>query len=114
MSPNDKPLVWLRGEVKTPPFSSEARVEAGTLLRRLQRGESLGMPFSRPMPAIGRRCHELRIVDAGKTWRIVYRLDDDAVVIADVFRKGTRQTPTRVIQDCRRRLSLYDGATGGA
>jgi phage-related protein len=65
------------------------------------------------MPTIGRRCHELRIVDAGKTWRIVYRLDDDAVVIADVFQKGTQQTPPRVIQDCRRRLALYDAAGGG-
>lgn len=113
MRPNDRPLVWLRGEVKTPPFSSEARVEAGTLLRRLQRGERLGMPHSRPMPAIGPRCHELRIVDAGRTWRIVYRLDDDAVVIADVFQKRTQQTPTRVIRDCRRRLGLYDAAGGG-
>jgi phage-related protein len=113
MSQNEKPLVWLRGEVKTPPFSAEARVEAGVLLRRLQRGERLGMPHSRPMPAIGRRCHELRIVDAGKAWRVVYRLDGDAIVIADVFQKGTQQTPTRVIQDCRRRLALYDAATGG-
>jgi len=64
VSPGDKPLVWLRGEIKTPPFSAKARVEAGFLLRRLQRGESIGMPHSRPMPIIGRRCHELRVVDA--------------------------------------------------
>ena len=44
------PLVWLFGEVKTPPFSAEARVEAGFLLRRLQQGETLGLPQSRPMP----------------------------------------------------------------
>jgi hypothetical protein len=24
-----KPLVWLKGDVKTPPFSAEARIEAG-------------------------------------------------------------------------------------
>ena len=63
MSPHDKPLVWLRGEVKTPPFGSDARIEAGFLLRRLQRGETLGLPQSRPMPAIGPGCHELRIVE---------------------------------------------------
>lgn len=49
MSPADKPLVWLRGVVKTPPFSALARLEAGFLLRRLQKGESLGLPHSRPM-----------------------------------------------------------------
>ena len=111
MARTDKPLAWLRGEVKTPPFSSEARVDAGMLLRRLQRGERLGMPHSRPMPSIGGRCHELRIGDAGKTWRIVYRLDPDAVVIADVFQKTSQQTPTRVIQDCQRRLARYETAT---
>ena len=113
MAQRDKPLVWLRGEVKTPPFSVEARVETGILLRRLQRGERLGMPHSRPMPTLGVRCHELRIVDARKTWRIVYRLDPDAIVIADVFQKATQQTPTRVIQDCRRRLAQYDAAGRG-
>jgi len=61
MEARDKPLVWLHGEVKTPPFSRTARVEAGYLLRRLQTGEQLGLPFSRPMPSIGRRCHELRV-----------------------------------------------------
>jgi hypothetical protein len=45
MATTDKPIVWLRGEVKTPPFSAAARLEAGTLLRRLQRGEKLGMPL---------------------------------------------------------------------
>jgi phage-related protein len=113
MARRDKPLVWLRGEVKTPPFSSAARVEAGALLRRLQRGENLGMPHARPMPSIGRRCYELRIVDAAKTWRIVFRLDADAIVIADVFPKTTRATPRRVIDECQRRLSAYDRASEG-
>jgi phage-related protein len=111
MSPTDAPLVWLRGEVKTPPFSALARLEAGVLLRRLQRGEKIDMPHSRPMPSIGRRCHELRIVDAGKTWRLIYRLDGDAIVIADVFQKTTAQTPGRIIADCARRLALYDQLT---
>ena len=111
MTDADKPLVWLGGEVRTPPFSAEARLEAGMLLRRLQRGEALRMPHSRPMPAIGSRCHELRIVDARRAWRIIYRTDPDAVVIADVFQKTTPQTPLRVIADSRRRLQRYDQAT---
>lgn len=111
MARRDKPLVWLRGEVKTPPFSSAARVEAGALLRRLQRGESLGMPHVRPMPSIGRRCYELRILDANRSWRIIYRLDTDAIVIANVFPKTTRTTPRRVLEECQRRLRAYDRAT---
>ena len=110
MSPKDKPLVWLEGEVKTPPFTRSARLEAGYLLRRLQKGESLAMPHSSPPPGIGSRCHELRIVDEGGTWRIIYRLDVDAVVIAEVFSKKTAQTPKRVIQTCKKRLKEYDDA----
>lgn len=113
MAPTDKPLIWLRGEVKTPPFSATPRLEAGWLLRRLQASEMLAIPHSRPMPSIGQRRHELRLVDAGKTWRLVYRIDAEAVVIADVFQKTTARTPTRVIDDCRRRLRLYDATSRG-
>jgi phage-related protein len=107
----DKPLVWLRGEVKTPPFSQAARVETGVSLRQLQDGAKLGLPHSRPMPRVGARCHELRIVDEGATWRIIHVLDDDAVLIVDVFGKKTRQTPGQVIVDCRRRLRRCDELT---
>jgi phage-related protein len=108
MTTKNKPLVWLYGEVKTPPFSSQARIEAGYLLRRLQMGEKLSLPHSRPMPSIGVRCHELRIDDGNKTWRIVYRIDTDAIVILDVFEKKTQKTPKNVIENCKRRIRLYE------
>jgi phage-related protein len=106
----DKPLAWLHGQVKTPPLSQEARIETGFLLRRLQRGERLRMPQSRPMPSIGPRCHELRVNDADTTWRLIYRLDPDAIVIAEVFAKKTEKTPKEVIQACKKRLKEYDDA----
>lgn len=110
MSPGDKPLVWMHGEVKTPPFSTLARIEAGFLLRRLQRGDKIGLPHSRPMPSIGRRCHELRIPDENVSWRIVYRIDTDAVVILEVFSKKTGKTPKSIIETCKVRLREYDNA----
>ena len=103
-----KPLVWLRGEVKTPPFSQAARLEAGYLLRLLQQGDLLGLPHSRPMPNLGPRCHELRVNDETGTFRIMYRVDVDAVVILDVFMKKTQQTPQSVMAGCKRRLREYD------
>lgn len=108
MSPSDKPLFWLHGEIRTPPLSREARIEAGFLLRRLQRGESLGLPHSRPLPTIGARCHELRIVGRESTWRIVYRIDRDAIVIVEVFSKKTQTLPDAVKHACRKRLKDYD------
>jgi phage-related protein len=107
MSENDKPIVWLRGEVKTPPFSAAARLEAGFLLRRLQRGEKIGLPHSRPMSGIGARCHELRVNDEDRTWRIVYRADPDAIVILEVFEKKSAKTPKRVLDVCESRLKAY-------
>lgn len=113
MSPADKPLVWLRGEVKTPPFSAEARIDAGMLLRHVQRGEKLSLPHSRPLPVIGPRCHELRVRDQEKTWRIVYRTDRDAIVIVEVFEKKTEKTPKRVIDSSKARLRRYDELAKG-
>jgi phage-related protein len=110
MAPDDKPLVWLSDVVKSPPFSKDARLEAGFLLRKLQKGHKLEMPHSRPMPTIGERCHELRVIDINATWRIVYRIDTDAIVILDVFSKKTRATPQSVINRSRKRMREYDDA----
>jgi len=107
----DKPLIWLEGELKTPPMSAAARLEAGYLLRLLQMGERLSMPHSRPMPVIGRRCHELRINDRDRTWRIIHRIDDDAIVILEVFGKTSKSTPKTVINTCKARLRRYDDLT---
>lgn len=109
-----KPLIILHGEIKSPPLSAAARIEAGTALRMLQMGMSLSMPLSRPMPSIGPRCAELRIVDETVTWRIVYRVDSDAVLVADVFAKKTQATPKAVIEMCKKRLRHYDEITGEA
>jgi phage-related protein len=111
MSETDRPIVWLQGEIKTPPFSRAVRIEAGVLLRRLQGGESLGLPHSRPMPVIGPRCHELRLPDRGRNWRIFYLLAADAVVILGILDKQTQQTPLEVVRACQRRLKLYQTIT---
>jgi phage-related protein len=91
----DKPLRWMLGTLQTPPVGRQARIEAGVLLRRLQRGESVEMPESRPMPEIGRSVHELRVDDreTRKSWRIVYRVDRDAVLGVHRLEKQTQATP---------------------
>jgi len=107
MAKQDKPLVWLHGEVKSPPFSSEARLEADFLIRKIQKGDNLSLPHSRPMPMVGKSCHELRIVDVNNTWRIIYHQAEDAIVILEVFAKKTQQTPKKVIDICKKRLISY-------
>jgi len=64
------------------------------------------------MPSIGTRSQELRINDAGSNWRVVYRIDADAIVILEVFAKKTGATPKAVIATCRKRLKEYDDSAG--
>lgn len=108
MGDHAKTVVWLHGRVKTPPFSEEARNEIGALIRHVQRGRSLSLPESRPMPEIGPRCHELRVTEKDHEWRIIYRIDPEHVVVAEVFAKTSQHTPEHIKAACRRRLRRYD------
>ena len=49
------------------------------------------------MPIIGARCHELRINDEDLTWRIMYRIETDAIVILNVFEKKTNKLPKKLL-----------------
>jgi phage-related protein len=79
----------------------------GFLLRRLQRRESLAMPHSRPMPGLGSGCHELRVKDSSGNWRLIYRIDADAIVVVEVIAKKTNRTPKAVLEVCRKHLKEY-------
>jgi phage-related protein len=103
-----KPVGWLHGEIKTPPFTEEGRREAGDLLRLLQEGEKLGMPQAEPLPSVGPRCGALRVRDGEHNWRIMYRVDPDAILVLEVYAKKTRKIPRAVIDRCKKRLKEYD------
>ena len=80
VSPKDRPLAWLHGAVRTLSFSRAARLEAGFLLRRLQRGELLSMPNLARHRALAQ----------------------DAM--------SYESTPKAVIATCRARLKEYENA----
>jgi phage-related protein len=89
-------------------MSLEARREIGFLLRRLQEGEKLDLPQSRPMPSVGKGCHELRVNDQNKTWRLFYFVDADAIVVLEVDEKKTQKTPQATIEVCQERRKSYE------
>jgi phage-related protein len=109
-----KPLVWLHGELKTPPFTAEARQESGMFLRLLQEGERLSMPQAEPLPDVGARCGALRVRDPEHNWRIMYRIDPDAILILEVYSKKTKKIPSEVIERCQQRLKQYDATVKAA
>ena len=109
----DKPLLWLEGEIQTPPFSEQKRLEAGYYLRLLQGGQKLGMPHSKPLPNIGKNCHELRIKDEGIFWRINYKIESDAILILEVYDKKSNKIPKKIISACKERIKLYNKVIKG-
>jgi phage-related protein len=74
----------------------------------LQEGIVLGMPQAKPLPDVGARCGALRVRDAEHNWRIMYRIDTDAVLILDVYCKKTQKIPNEVIERRKKRLKQYD------
>lgn len=48
-----------------------------------------------------------------KTRLGVLCIDNDAIVILEVFEKKTQKAPREVIENCKRRIRLYDTKLGG-
>jgi len=46
--------------------------------------------------------------DESANWRLIYRVDADAIVLLEVFAKKTGKTPVAVIRACKSRLKRYD------
>ncbi|MEZ4589875.1 MAG: type II toxin-antitoxin system RelE/ParE family toxin [Chloroflexota bacterium] len=64
--------------------------EIGFLLRLFTK-QGASLPHSRPMPSIGKGCHELRVNDNSNTWRIMYYMNAEAIVILDVFSRRIKR-----------------------
>jgi len=86
-------------------FPEEIRADLADALARLDAGLMLSMALSRPMPAIGRGVHELRLKDRSGTYRVVYALVTRGVVhVLHAFKKTTEATSTRNLDLARGRL----------
>jgi phage-related protein len=92
-----------RSQVKS--FPKEVRDELGYLIYRLQNGDWLKMPISRPMPSILVGCYELRVRGRDGIFRIFYYLKlENKIVIFHAFQKKTETTPTKEIELGRKNL----------
>jgi phage-related protein len=79
--------------------------EIGEALRDVQKGFSLGLPLSRPMPAITSGAHELRVRSATTVVRVFYFVKlADTIVVFHGFQKKTQKTPTQELAVGQQRL----------
>ena len=99
-----KKLIFLTPVLEDRRFPIQARKKIEKLLDQLKNGAMLPMPISKPFPDIGKGCHELRILDF---WRLVYKIDTDAIVVLEIFPKKTQTMPQSVINTCQTRLKAY-------
>ena len=94
-----KALEFIRGQ------ATELRTKIGEALRDVQKGISLALPLSRPMPSVAVGVHELRIKDDNAAVRVFYFVKlPEAVVIFHGFQKKTQKTPKREIEIGQKRL----------
>jgi len=86
-------------------FPREIRDRVGKALFLLQMGERLGMPLSRPMPAVSPGVAELRIHGEDGQFRAFYLVESSqGILVMHAFVKKSRATPPTEIQLARKRL----------
>jgi phage-related protein len=91
-------------------FPKDVRVRLGKGLFRLQMGELVGMPDSRPMPGVAPGVFELRVGSADGAFRaFYYTASSRGVLVFHAFVKKTQRTPPLEIELARKRLKeLFD------
>jgi phage-related protein len=94
-------------------FPGLARAQLGSALFRLQMGEVLQTPGSRPMPSVAKGVAELRVRDEHGAYRAFYYADSEAgVLVFHAFVKKSQRTPPLEIELARKRLKeLLDEQT---
>lgn len=86
-------------------FPDEVRGDLADALARLDAGQTLRMPLSRPMPSIGPGAHELRLKDRAAAYRVVYAVVRGGIIhVIHGFKKKTPATARSNIEIARKRL----------
>ena len=100
-----KALAFIRDQ------SATIKQQVGEALRDVQKGISLGLPLSRPMPDVASGVHELRVKDEATAVRVFYFVKmADAIVVFHGFQKKTQKTPKHEMAVGTKRLrEVLDG-----
>ena len=86
-------------------FPEDVKDKLGQSILDLQRGFTLGMPKSRPMPSVSKGVEELRVRGSDGIYRAFYLLKDArGIFVFHVFMKKTQKTPPLEIALGRKRL----------
>ncbi|MBN8555838.1 MAG: type II toxin-antitoxin system RelE/ParE family toxin [Deltaproteobacteria bacterium] len=93
-------------EIKYWPV--KIRKELGSVLTRLQLGESIGMPDVKPIPAVAKGASEIRVKDANGIYRAFFVIQvNTGILVFHGFNKKTQQTPHFEIETGKKRLKAF-------
>jgi len=80
----------------------------GSVLTRLQKGESIGMPDVRPMSSIGPHASEIRIPDRSGNYRALYVIQMEfGILLFHAFQKKSFKTPEKEKITAQSRLEAF-------
>ena len=92
-----------RKEILSWPI--EIKKDLGSILTKLQKGELVGEPDTRPMRSVASGCFEMRLKGADGIYRVFYFLKTEVgILVFHSFKKKTQQTPIKEIDTGRSRL----------
>ena len=84
-------------------FPEGARHDAGYQLDKVQRGDQ--PDDFKPMPAIGQGVEEIRVLDSGGAYRVIYLARrTEAVYVLHAFHKKTQATPRKDLEIAKGRF----------
>jgi phage-related protein len=86
-------------------FPAAVKRHLGKAILDLQKGHSLGMPLSRPMPKVAVGVEELRLRDEAGIYRtFCFTKSKRGILIPHAFVKKTAKTPRHEIELAKKRL----------
>lgn len=86
-------------------FPEGVKKDLGYLIHRLQKGDVLTAPYSKPMKSVEVGANELRVKDASGAYRVFYYLKTQkGILIFHAFVKKSQKTPKKEIDQGQKNL----------
>ena len=75
------------------------------MIHRLQKGDVIGVPHSKPMKSVEIGVSELRVKDASGAYRVFYYVKtNQGILVFHAFVKKTQKTPKKEIEQGKKYL----------
>ena len=86
----------------------EIKKDLGSILTKLQKGETVGYPDTEPMRTVAVGVFEIRLKDVNGIFRVFYLIKTEhGIVVFHSFKKKTQKTSQYEIETARLRLNNY-------